>query len=97
MLGISDELFWRLSPRLYLMRWDHYAAEQRRIDGRFGLLAEILWNGTFTERRKASDFFPSLAAAHAEATREPRTEEEAREWKLKQGEMILAKMRAAWG
>lgn len=79
------------------MRWKHYADEQRRVDARFGLLAEILWNGTYTERRAASDFFPSLKAEQANANREPQTEEEAREAGLRRGQMILEKMRAAWG
>lgn len=65
-MGLSDEDFWRLTPREFNALARAREAEQRNWDARFGLLAAILANAHRDPKKRAApfepkDFFPSLA------------------------------------
>lgn len=66
-LGLSEWGFWALTPREFRALADRFDEGQRRTDGRFGLLAELVagalgWKSADGGPMTAADYFPSLRA-----------------------------------
>jgi hypothetical protein len=64
-LGLAEREFWLLTPREYRSLADAYEAAQVRLDGRFGVLAELVagaagWKREGGGAMEAADYFPSL-------------------------------------
>lgn len=73
-MGLADEFFWNLTPRLFDLLADQYRQHERRLNLRAGLIAAELRNSNRSKRTDKVwtpiDFFPEAASRDDAQTEE---------------------------
>lgn len=67
-LHLTEEQFWRLTPVQFNKLIERYEIIRKETDYRFGLIASILWNSNYTNKRKPGDFFKEPGEDDGEPT-----------------------------
>lgn len=66
-LGLSDDAFWGLTPRLLVLLSERKREAERRMDLRFGVVASLIYNANRGKGRPMGpeDFFPGEKRARS--------------------------------